>query len=264
MSLVWAALTPHPPILLESIGKENTEKLEKTKKAFDKLAESLYLSKPDLIIVLTAHGLSIENTFVMNMGKEKDGILSYEANFEEFGDFNTKFSWETDLFMSFKIKSFLETKIPLQLLNQDDLDHGSSIPLHFLSQSLKDIKILSITTSNFDTETHQNFGRYLKEIISNEEKRVAIIASGDLSHLFEKDEKIAEKFDEAIRKSLNPQKMDRIINMDPDILENAGECAYKQLVTLLAIIEDYNWKFEELSYEHPFGIGYLTGEFKLF
>ena len=53
MSLVWVALTPHPPILLESIGKENNKKLNNTKIAFEKLAKSLYLSNPDVIIIVT-------------------------------------------------------------------------------------------------------------------------------------------------------------------------------------------------------------------
>jgi len=263
MPLVWAALTPHPPILLESIGKENTKKLTKTNKAFETLAESLYLSHPDLIIILSSHGLHLDNAFVMNMGSDENGELKYNANLEEFGDFTTKFSWDLDIFMSYKIKSFLETKLPIQLLNQDNLDHGSSIPLHFLTKEMKDIKVLSITTSSFDTETHLKLGAYLKEIIANEEKRVAIIASGDLSHYLNEDNENAKKYDQLIRDSLNPKKVDRIIKINTDLLENAGECAYKQLIILLALIKNYNWKFEELSYEHPFGVGYLTGEFKL-
>ena len=37
MSLVFAAITPHPPLLIPSIGKDVIKKVEKTKKALEKL-----------------------------------------------------------------------------------------------------------------------------------------------------------------------------------------------------------------------------------
>jgi len=35
MSLVFAAITPHPPLLIPSIGKDVIKKVDKTKKALE-------------------------------------------------------------------------------------------------------------------------------------------------------------------------------------------------------------------------------------
>jgi hypothetical protein len=37
MSLVFAAIVPHPPLLIPSIGKEAIKKIDKTKRALEKL-----------------------------------------------------------------------------------------------------------------------------------------------------------------------------------------------------------------------------------
>ena len=39
MSIVAAAIVPHPPILLPAIGRENLSKIEKTRLAFESLAQ---------------------------------------------------------------------------------------------------------------------------------------------------------------------------------------------------------------------------------
>jgi hypothetical protein len=37
MSLVFAAIVPHPPLLIPSIGKEGIKKIDKTKRALEKM-----------------------------------------------------------------------------------------------------------------------------------------------------------------------------------------------------------------------------------
>jgi MEMO1 family protein len=53
MSLVFAAISPHPPLLIPSIGKEAIKKIQKTKEALEKLEEDLYLSRPEIIIIIS-------------------------------------------------------------------------------------------------------------------------------------------------------------------------------------------------------------------
>ena len=50
--LTFAAIVPHPPVLIPSIGKENIDKLKKTIRALDILEEELNQANPDTIIVI--------------------------------------------------------------------------------------------------------------------------------------------------------------------------------------------------------------------
>ena len=56
MSIVFAAITPHAPVLIPEIGKENLKKLTKTEAALKKLEQELYAAKPESLVVISPHG----------------------------------------------------------------------------------------------------------------------------------------------------------------------------------------------------------------
>ena len=84
MSLVFAAITPHPPLLIPAIGKQAIKKLAKTKAALERLEEELYLAKPDVLIILSSHARTISDAFTINYCTE------YVTDLREFGDLATK------------------------------------------------------------------------------------------------------------------------------------------------------------------------------
>ena len=66
MSLVFSAITPHPPMLIPSIGQGALKKLEKTKQALEKLEQKLYVAHPDILIILSPHGSYFKDAFTLN------------------------------------------------------------------------------------------------------------------------------------------------------------------------------------------------------
>lgn len=129
------------------------------------------------------------------------------------------------------------------------------------------IKIVPIGYSMLDYKTHYEFGRQLQEDMINDTKRIAIIASGDLSHRLTPDAPAgyshwAKKFDETIVKKIQKKDVKGILNLDSDFVEEAGECGLRSLIILLGILNSMNYKPEVYSYEGPFGVGYLTVNFK--
>ncbi|MEK7084158.1 MAG: hypothetical protein AAB932_02925, partial [Patescibacteria group bacterium] len=70
MSLVFAAITPHPPLLVPGIGKEKMGIIHATKQAMDRVEEMLYLSKPHSIIVISPHGTIYPDSFSVNAHTE--------------------------------------------------------------------------------------------------------------------------------------------------------------------------------------------------
>ena len=55
MSLVFAAVTPHPPILIPTIGKAELATIANTKEAMEKLEQEFYLAKPNVVLIISPH-----------------------------------------------------------------------------------------------------------------------------------------------------------------------------------------------------------------
>jgi MEMO1 family protein len=262
MSLVFAGIVPHPPILIENIGKENLEHLENTKKAFDFLEQELYSSKPDTIILISPHGPIQPNAFTMNLSPK------FTVNFEEFGDFATKLEMEGDVGLAHQIKEKIEVKTPFQAISEEKLDHGCGVPLFMLTKNIKTTKIIPIYYSGLDYNAHYLFGKNLKNELLKSKKRVAIIASGDLSHRITKNAPAGyspkgAKFDRKLIDFLTKKKVKNILEMNHDLIHEAGECGLKAIAILMGVLEEVDCRPEKISYEAPFGVGYLVMNFRL-
>jgi len=262
MSIIFSAIVPHPPVLIPAIGKENLERLKLTVNAYKKLEEDLYVSQPETIIIISPHGFIQPDAFTMNLNPE------FVGNFEEFGDFVTKIHLTGDLGLAYKIREKMETKAPLQLISNPNLDHGCSVPLYLLMQHLPNVKIIPIYYSGLDLAAHFKFGQLLKRELLFNKSRVAVIASGDLSHCLTKDAPAGysakgKKFDKKLIEFLTQGKTADILKINPDFIAEAGECGLKSIVILLGILEGINYQPQLLSYEAPFGVGYLVMKFRL-
>ena len=261
--LVFSAILPHSPLLIENVGKENTKKLEHTINALKKLEENFYASKPETVIILTPHTHVHGNSFMINFAPK------FTAKLKDFGDFHTSDIYYGDNGLAHIIKEHLETKLPLQLTTIKNLDYGSIIPLCFLTAHHKEIKIIPISYSNNASfADHFNFGEELAEQINHTNKRVAVIASAELSHKLTKDAPDgyvsgAKKFDQKIIDLLKKKKITEILETETKQVDNVGATEFKSLLILLGILAEHHYTPEFLSYEGPFGAGYLVMNFEM-
>ena len=262
MSIVFAAITPHSPILIPSIGKENTAKLEETIKSFEKLEEDLLRAKPDTILIISPHGKIQDSAFTMNLNTE------FEANLEEFGDFSNKTTFTGDYGLAYKIREKLETKAPLQLMSEKNLDYGSLVPLSLLTKNIPKIKIIPLTYSGLSLQEHFYFGELLKEELLSNNEKIAIIASGDLSHSLDKNSPApysskGKKFDTKLIEYLKENDTRSILRMKENLITESNQCGLKSILILLGILSKIKHTPKMLSYEHPFGVGYMVMNFIL-
>ena len=217
-------------------------------------------ANPEVIIVISPHGEIFPDAFSINTAEE------YTANFSDFGDFETELKFKSDLEFVNQFKEQVETNVPLILSRQDNLDHGCSVPLFYLAQKMKGVRIVPISYSFLNYEKHLQFGVELKEAIFKSERRIAVIASGDLSHRLSLNAPAgfsprAKEFDKKIIQLLKQKKAEGVLTMDPELIEIAGECGLRSIIVLLGIVKNMKYEFEVLSYEAPFGVGYLVGQF---
>lgn len=261
MPILFSAIVPHTPLLLPSIGKENLKFLEQTLKGYAVLEKSLYALQPDTIVIISPHGNANLNSFSLNLCPQ------FCAEFSEFGDLSTKKTYQGNVILSHKIREGLETKAPLQLVSIDKLDYGCSVPLHLLTQNLSRVKIMPLYYSGLSYDAHYQFGLLFKKELGLSKERIAVIASGDLSHKLTKQSPAgysakAKKFDKKLIDNLKANDRESIINTDPELAVEMAECALKSILVLLGIIDNIKYTPRLYSYEYPFGVGYLVMRLK--
>ncbi|OGY56227.1 MAG: AmmeMemoRadiSam system protein B [Candidatus Buchananbacteria bacterium RIFCSPLOWO2_02_FULL_46_11b] len=264
MPIVFAAITPHPPVLIPEIGKDNLKKIEKTQAAMKKLEQEFYAAKPESVLIISPHGKILPEGFNINLSAD------YSANFKEFGDFGVELKFKSDYLTIQNIRAADETSqaMPVVLSSESQIDHGFAVPLYYLLAHAKNLPIIPITYSALDFKDHFAFGQFLRRRLAHVNKRFAIIASGDLSHRLTKDapggfSEEGKKFDKHLIDLLKKGDWQEIVKIKPKFSQDAAECGLRSILILLGIAESFKAKAEVLSYEGPFGVGYLVCNFKL-
>jgi aromatic ring-opening dioxygenase LigB subunit len=143
-------------------------------------------------------------------------------------------------------------------------DWGFNVPLHFLIKNHNSYKIKPYLTDLESPQVHFEKGQ---NIIKNlpKEIQIAWIASGDMSHRLKEDgpygfDPSGPKFDEQFIKLLKVKDIQGILNLPERLVQEAGECGLRSFCMLLGALEasKVKWQPEILSYEGPFGVGYLV------
>ena len=262
MSIVFSAIVPHPPVLIPTIGKENSARLNKTAEAYKKLECDLYVTQPDVLLIISPHGPIQNKTFTLNL------CDTFDLNFREFGEYSTTAKIKGEIALTHEIREYTETKAPIQMLSQPNLDHGISVPAYMLTKNLPNISLIPLYSSGLSSEAHYDFGKLLKRELVLTKKRVAIIASGDLSHRLTKESPAGysskgKKFDKKLIEYITKDEPNKILKINPSFAMEAGECGLRSILILLGILDEINHTPQPLSYEAPFGVGYAVINFKI-
>ncbi|MEA3272420.1 MAG: AmmeMemoRadiSam system protein B [Patescibacteria group bacterium] len=262
--LVFSAIVPHPPILLPKVGKENLKKLAKTQAAMEELKKRLEAAAPETIIIISPHGKVLPDAFALNLEP------TYNADFEEFGNFETKKTYQGDLRLAQELQESLKyvQKFPVALTSEPKLDHGISIPLEILTNEMKEFRIIPVyPSSGLDSKMHFAFGGNLKDVIVNHGKKIAVIASGDLSHRLTQNAPAGfspkgKEFDDKLIELISNKNAAGVVSLSGELVDEAKECGLNSILILLGLMEKINFTPEILSYEGPLGVGYLVANFK--
>ena len=229
----------------------------------DELAEELYASHPDVILLLSEHPTTYEDSFSINISNP------YTFDVSAFGDLGFDRKLHPDIETIDRLQRSLRNQgQPTTLTTDESLDHGSAVAIGLLTDKLTDVKLIPITYSSLDPKSHFQFGQALKDIIINSDKRIAVIASGDLSHALESKSpagfhKAGEIFDHKINEVVSQKNTAGLIGIEKDIIKNAQQTAYQQLLILFGLLERVSIKPSILSYEAPFGVGFMVANFVL-
>lgn len=146
-------------------------------------------------------------------------------------------------------------------------DHGFEVPLRFLHEQLPaDIPIERILVTEPSYEYYYQLGQTTARRLANEAKRYAVVASGDLSHVLKSDgpygfNPAGPVLDEAIVAAIRRGDAKALLHINPTTLDAGAECGLRSILFLLGVLEHTPNKPQVLSYEGPFGVGYLVATF---
>lgn len=259
--IVFAGVAPHPPLLIPDVGGERLQAVVASRQALRYFAAKLVDSAPDSVVLISPHSPFDPDYFLARSTPELSG------NFGEFHARNVSLAFKNDLQLLDVIKQTAqeqgvqvrEIRVP------HPLDHGALVPLYYLAEAgwSGPVVVLSFTVQS--NERHLSFGHAIRLAAARSGRRVGLVASGDLSHRLAIDgpyqfEPTAHLFDEQIVNSIAGHNPSGVLGVDSHLRERAGECGYRSIVIALGAVDDRAPHFSVLSYEGPFGVGYMVAD----
>jgi aromatic ring-opening dioxygenase LigB subunit len=226
---------------------------KETVEALHELADDLYAAHPDTIVILS-HGTPVyEDAFSINVADP------YTADLSAVGDLDYHKTYHPDFGFIDTLQRFARKNgIPVSLSTDEKLAFPSTVPLHYLTSHLKDIRIVPVAPSSLDGKAHFSFGNTLQHIVSQSDKRIALIATGDMGHAED-----AEDFNEKLVTFLKERNSSGLLQVNPDDITKAQDTSYRQICMLFGALDGVNTTPELLSYAKPFGVGYAVVNFVL-
>ncbi|NLY54593.1 MAG: AmmeMemoRadiSam system protein A [Firmicutes bacterium] len=260
--------SPHPPIIIPAVGQGEEKEAQATIEAMQQAAAAMVDLKPETIILIGSHGPIFSDSFSLEVGPNLSG------SFASFGAAGECITVTCDQSLLTAVLSVAEQKqLPLAGLTDRlkrrmnlplSLDHGALVPLWYLRQAgsgdLPPLVIINV--AGLPLEEHYALGVAIQAAVQEQGKRVGIIASGDLSHRLSPVAPAgyhpeAHLFDEAVTEIFASQSPWDLARLE-ELGQVAGECGLRPLVVFLGCFEGLAGESKVLSYEAPWGVGYLV------
>ncbi len=269
-NLVGCALMPHPPIMVPEVGGTELGKIRATVQAAQEAAEALAAKSPQTVILITPHGPVFGDAVSISVHPRLKGSLA------SFGVPEVTLGFETDgLLVRHILRKAERLGINIVELTDDvaktyrlslQLDHGALIPLYYLHKAGFRGQLVHIGMGMLPYEEMYTFGKAVQSAVGMLDKRVAVIASGDLSHRLTPDAPAGynpkgAEFDRRVVAAVGDLDVKALLSMDEDLIEAAGECGLRPIFFLLGVLGGLEARGRVLSYEGPFGVGYAVALF---
>ena len=259
-SLVFSAIAPHPPIMVPEVGRESIAGVAASIDAMGVLTRRLIESGAESVVLISPHAPLEADSFVAYEGPEVYG------DFANFRAPQISFAMRVDEQLLDAIKNVAASEnYEVSTLPEHELDHGIAVPLYFLLQNGWHGKVVTLGYSFLSNNDHLRFGTCIRRAVDQVGRRVAFIASGDLSHRLKPQAPAgynpnAHLFDEQVVAALRANEPEEIVRIDPGLRKLAGECGYRSMLVAIGAGSDLPPSCEVLSYEAPFGVGYLVAQ----
>lgn len=266
MTIALGLVLPHAPILLELIGQADWQRVSKTLDAYKQAAASIRACQAEVLVIIGPHGPQFSDAFTVHPGP-------LDGHFGDFGhqELALKFESAPDI-----TRCLMDTARSRGLCLVDlspefrheygihqELDYGVLVPLFLLYSLGVYLPVMVINTSGLALIEHYRLGMAISDVASSLQKKLAVIASGDLSHCVTQEapypyDPAGQEYDTALTAQLRVCNVQAVVARGEHQLKKAGQCGHRPITTMLGALDSKELVCDLMHYDAPFGVGYAV------
>ncbi len=259
-AIKFACISPHPPIIVREVGRGRERELQRTIDALGQLAGDVAAHRPDTVLLMATHGPLNPGAFVLLTAPAAQG------GFARWGAPQVSLRFDTDPELIAAIRDEAEqAELPLDAAARwdDGLDWSVTVPLYYLRCGMADAPLTPMNVSFLSARRHFQLGQAVRRAIDRVGRRAVVVASADLSHRLSEDgpygfDPAGPELDVRIREAVASWDAETLLTMDEEFRERAGDDAVASLSFLMGALDGLRVRPRVLSYEGPFGVGYMV------
>lgn len=268
--LVFACIAPHGDLAIpDACSPDQAALATATQAGMAELARRFDAAAPDVVVLLTPHGIHVEGRFAVVVSGRAAGVLAEAPA--------VALDLEVDRELALAIVGALgDAGIPAAGVSFGGnvpaeavmpLDWGSLIPLWYLGGRREPpVRVVIVAPArDRPIDEHVAAGSAIAAAIASSGRRVALVASADQAHAHDPDgpygfDPAARVHDELVVSLLREGRRGALRDLDPALIAAAKPDAWWQELMLLGAIGDA-WTPNVLSYEAPTYYGMLCVAF---
>jgi len=270
--LVFAAIAPHGGLAVaEWCAPGERELAVATRSALEELGRRFDQARPDATIVVTPHGVHVDDAFAVVRSGELAGSLDESEQPVELacpghtelaaGALSAlRSAGLPAVGVTFGVNDPASSTMPL--------DWGALIPLWFMGgRAAPPVPAVVVSSSRSRPwGEHVAAGRALADAAATAALRVALIASADHGHAHETSgpydfDPASAEYDRFVVEAVGEGRLERLLDLEPAFVEAAKADSLWQLLVLHGALGE-GWRSELLSYEAPTYFGMLCAAYE--
>ena len=254
-------IAPHPPIMVPAVGGADAEATRHSAEALTRAGGLLAEFAPDTVVVMSPHAQTARDAF----GVGDEASVSGDLGMFSAPQVRVSTSGDPELAAAV-LEETAAASIPAVPRSSYGgpaaLDHGVLVPMSFLDAEGR-FPLLLLSFTFLPLALHREFGYAVARAASRLGRKVAFIASGDCSHRLFPGAPAGysprgREYDRWLVETIGRGDWPALTGADPRAMEEAGECGTRSFVTLGGFLGGTPAVTRLLTYEGPWGVGYLT------
>ncbi len=262
--IAYACIAPHPPMLVPEIGRGREQDTHRTIEALEHVAQEIAGHRPQTVLLFSPHGpVDPRAVGVLTALAVRGSMARWDAP-------NVRFEYENDLeAVALMQEEADRAALPLTALQHwddgiiDGLDWGCTVPLYHLRPGVGDARLVPLAPSYLSPEQHYAVGQAIGRALRRLGRPSVIICSADLSHCLKPGapsgyDPAGREFDDRFQQVVADWDVSWVLETSSDFRRRAAEDAVPQTAMLMGALSHLRVRPRVLSYEAPFGVGYMV------
>jgi len=270
MTLLFACIAPHGSEIIPQLAGEKLKAFGKTRQGMLTMAQLMKKQKVNTIIIATPHNLRLRENIGIIISEPTEGSLETEN-----GSVKIRFSCSRPLAEAIYSKA-KESGLQVAAVNYGTnegpascmpMDWGTLIPLWFFSTVSGKVHVVVVTPSrDLPMDRLVEFGAVIAQVAEESAKRIAFVASADQAHTHDSKgpygfSPSAAKFDRLATKAVKENKLDKLLNLEQKLVDEAKPDSLWQVAMLVGVLSRVPMKTKLISYQAPTYFGMLCATY---